>query len=94
MLEPTFPNPITNQIQPTPLPLIVEDQPKFEISTLLTPRLTTDVTTNFNTLSDGWAMKALTKNLLDQCTELGNATKLVVDFSLGLSFQARPLSNL
>jgi len=39
MLEPAYPNPIPNRIQPTPLPLIIEDQPEFEISNILDTKI-------------------------------------------------------
>src|SRR5467141_772775 len=39
MLEPAFPNPIPNRIQPPPPPLIIEDQPEFEISEILDTKI-------------------------------------------------------
>src|SRR5467141_3576606 len=39
MLEPEFPNTILNRIQPPPPPLIIEDQPEFEISEILDTKI-------------------------------------------------------
>jgi len=62
MFEPPFLNPI--QIDSTYTPtLIIEDHLNSKFPNILDTRLTTKVTANFNILSDGWAMKALTKNL-------------------------------
>src|SRR5882724_5568517 len=47
-----------------PYPSLSKTNPNSRFLTSLTPRLTTDVTANFNTLSDGWATKALTKKPL------------------------------
>src|SRR5882724_13384312 len=47
-----------------PYPSLLKTNLSSRFPTSLIPRLTTDVTANFNTLSDGWATKALTKKSL------------------------------
>src|SRR5882724_10183512 len=47
-----------------PYPSLSKTNPNSRFPTSLMPRLTTNVTANFNTLSDGWATKALTKKPL------------------------------
>src|SRR5882724_9006149 len=49
---------------PRPYPSLLKTNLNSRFLTSLTPRLTTDVTANFNTLSDGWATKALMKKPL------------------------------
>src|SRR5882724_2204771 len=47
-----------------PYPSLSKTNPNLRFPTSLTPRLITDIAAKFNTLSDGWAMKALTKKPL------------------------------
>src|SRR5882724_11993791 len=83
MLEPAYPNPIPNQIQPTPLPLIIEDQPEFEISDILDTKIDNRRRCKLQYLVRWTGYKGTDEETSwINATELGNATELVADFHL------------
>ena len=95
MLEPAFLNPIPNQIQPTPLPLIIEDQSEFEISDILDTKIDNRRHCKLQYLVRWMVYKGTDEETSwINANELGNATELVTDFYLAYPSKPGPLSNL
>jgi len=94
MLEPAFPNPIPNRIQPSAPTLIIEEPTR--IRNLRNPRyqdLDNDVVASFNILSDGQARSTTKKPLGSMPMSSGTATELHCGFPLAYP-STRPDSNL
>ena len=53
MLEPAFPNEIPNRVQSPPLPVDIEGELEYEISEIMTLKLTNADPANYSTLSTG-----------------------------------------
>jgi len=95
MLEPAYPNPILNWIQPMPLPLIIEDQPEFEISDILDTKIDNRRRCKLQYLVRWTGYEGTDEETSwINATELGNATELVADFHLAYPSKPGPLSNL
>src|SRR6266481_980668 len=96
MLEPAFPNPIPDRVQPPPPPILVNDTPEFEISKILDSKIdnhhrackllylicwTGYESTNEET---SWILMS----------ELGHASELMTDFHASYWAKPSPLSSL
>jgi len=96
MLEPATPNPIPDQIQPPPLPIIVDDEPEFEISEILDSKIDNQHCACKLLYLVHWTEyegpNEETSWIL--ASELGHASELIVDFHSVYPAKSGPLSNL
>ena len=96
MLEPATPNLIPDRIQPPPLPITVNDEPKFEISEILDTKI--DNRRHACKLLDlvHWTGYEGTDEETSWilASKLSHASKLVSDFHLAYLAKPGPLSSL
>ena len=96
MLEPATLNPIPDQVQPPPLPIIVDDEPEFKISKILNSKI--------DNHHHAWKLLYLVHwtgyEGTDEETswiltsELGHTSKLIVDFHAAYLAKPGPLTSL
>src|SRR6266481_4674361 len=96
MLEPAFPNPIPDHVQPPPPPILVNDKPKFEISEILYSKIDNRCCTCkllYLVHSTGYeGTDEETSWILT--SKLGHASELVADFHASYLAKPGPLSSL
>ena len=96
MLEPAVLNTIPNRVQPPPPPIMVDDEPKFEISEILD----TKIDNRHRTCKLLYLVRWTGYEGTDEETswiltsELGYASELVVDFHEAYPAKPGPLSSL
>ena len=96
MLEPAVPNTIPGRVQSPPLPIMVNDEPEFEISEILD--------TKINNCHRACKLLYLVRwtgcegtdeeTLWILASELGHASELVTDFHAAYPAKPGPLSSL
>ena len=96
MLEPAIPNMILSQVQLLPLPIMVDNEPKFEISEILDTKIDNCRGACKLLYLVRWTdYKGTDKETLWTLTsELGHASKLVTDFHVAYLAKPGPLSSL
>ena len=96
MLGPAYPILILNQIQPPPLPITVDDEPKFKISENLNLKINNQCRACKLLYLIHWTGYKGTDEETSWIltSELRHASELVVDFHLACSVKPGPLSSL
>ena len=96
MLEPAHPDPIPDRVQPPPPAIMVDDEPKFEISEILNSKINNRRRTCKLLYLVQWMGYEGTDEETSWilATELGHATELVSDFHLAYPGKPGPLLRL
>ena len=96
MLEPEHPNPIPNRVQPPPPPITVDDEPEFEIATILDSKVDNQCRACKLLYLVRWTGSEGTNEETSWilASELSHATELVADFHLAYPAKPGPLSSL
>ena len=96
MLEPAVPNTIPDRVQPPPPPIMVDDEPEFKISEILDTKINNcHHTGKFLYLVHWTGYKGTDEETLwILASELGHASKLVMDFHKAYPAKPGPLSSL
>jgi len=96
MLEPAHPNPIPNRFQPPPPPITVDDEPEFEIATILDSKVDNRRRACKLLYLVRWTGYEGTDEETSWilASELGHATELVTDFHSAYPAKPGPLSSL
>src|SRR6266481_7520658 len=96
MLEPAFPNPIPDHIQPPPPPILVNDEPEFERSEILDSKINNQHCACKLLYLVCWTGYEGTdkETLWILASKLGHASKLVTDFHMSYPAKPGPLSSL
>jgi len=96
MLEPAPPNQIPNRVQPPPPPVLVDDEPEFEISEILDSKLDNRHRACKLLYLVRWTGYKGTDEETSWilATELGHTSKLITDFHKAYQAKPGPLSSL
>ncbi len=96
MLEPVYPNPIPDRIQPPPPPILVNNEPEFEISEILDSKINNCHCTCKLLYLVCWTGYKGTdeETLWILMSELGHASELMTDFHASYPAKPSPLSSL
>ena len=96
MLEPAVLNTIPDQVQPPPPPIMVDDEPKFEISEILDTKIDNRRCACKLLYLVHWTGYEGTNEETSWilASELGHASELVVDFHKAYPAKPGPLSSL
>ena len=96
MLEPAVPNTIPSRVQSPPPPIMVDDEPKFEISEILDTKINNRHRTCKLLYLVCWTGYEGTGKETSWilASELGHASKLVTDFHVAYLAKPGPLSSL
>src|SRR5882724_1857239 len=96
MLEPATLNLIPNQVQPPPLPIIVDDEPEFEIYKIIDSKIDNRHRACKLLYLVHWTGYKGTDEETSWilASELGHAAELVVDFHSAYPAKSGPLSSL
>ena len=96
MLEPAPPNQILNQVQPPPPPVLVDDEPKFEISEILDSKVDNRRCACKLLYLVHWTGYEGTDEETSWIltTELRHASELIADFHKAYLAKPGPLSTL
>jgi len=90
MLEPVTPNPIPDCVQPPPLPITVDDEPKFEISEILDSK----IDNRRRTCKLLYLVRWTGYEGMDEETSWILISELITDFHSAYSAKPGPLSSL
>src|SRR6266481_2209110 len=95
MLEPAFPNPIPDRIQPPPPPILVNDEPNFEISEILDSKIDNCRHACKLLYLVRWTGYEGTdeETLWILTSKLGHASELVTDFHASYPAKPGPLTS-
>ena len=96
MLEPATPNPIPDCVQPPPLPILVDDEPEFEISEILDSKIDNQHHACKLLYLVHWTGYEGTdkENSWILASKLRHASELVADFHSAYPAKSGPLSSL
>ena len=96
MLEPATPNPIPDCVQPPPLPILADDELEFEISEILDSKIDNcQQACKLLYLVHWTGYEGTDKETSWILTsELGHASKLIVDFHAAYPAKPVPLTSL
>src|SRR6266481_1310406 len=96
MLEPAFPNPIPDRVQPPPPPILVNDEPEFEISEILDSKIDNRRRACKLLYLVRWTGYEGTNEETSWIlmSELGHASELVTDFHASYPAKPGPLPSL
>src|SRR6266481_2027674 len=96
MLEPAFLNPIPDRVQPTPPPILVNDEPKFEISEFLDSKIDNQCHACKLLYLVHWTGYEGTDEETSWIltSKLGHTSELVADFHASYLAKPGPLSSL
>src|SRR6266481_4839054 len=96
MLEPAFLNPIPDHIQPPPPPILVKDEPEFEISKILDSKINNCCHACKLLYLVHWTGYKGTDEETSWilASELGHASELIMDFHASYPAKAQTWSSL
>jgi len=96
MLEPAYPNPIPDHVQPPPPAIMVDDEPKFKISEILDSKIDNQHCACKLLYLVQWMGYEGTDKETSWIlmTELGHVTEIVSDFHLAYPGKLGPFSQL